>query len=80
MNSMEIIYQQFHFLRPWWLLALAPALLLAIVLWTQKQRARQWQQIVSPELLKYLLDGQTTRTNPLQIAALLACWIVACAA
>ena len=42
MNSMEIIYQQFHFLRPWWLLALAPALLLAIVLWTQKQRARQW--------------------------------------
>ena len=80
MNSMEIIYQQFHFLRPWWLLALAPALLLAIVLWTQKQRARQWQQIVSPELLKYLLDGQTTRTNPLQIAALLACWIVACVA
>ena len=80
MNSMEIIYQQFHFLRPWWLLALAPALLLAIVLWTQKQRARQWQQIVSPELLKYLLDGQTTRTNPLQIAALLACWIIACVA
>ena len=80
MNSMEIIYQQFHFLRPWWLLALVPALLLAIVLWTQKQRARQWQQIVSPELLKYLLDGQTTRTNPLQIAALLACWIIACVA
>lgn len=80
MSSMEIIYQQFHFLRPWWLLALVPALLLAIVLWTQKQRARQWQQIVAPELLKYLLDGQTARTNPLQIAALLACWIIACVA
>jgi Ca-activated chloride channel family protein len=77
---MEIIFQQFHFLRPWWLLALAPALLLAIVLWTQRQRARQWQQIIAPELLKYLLDGQTTRTNPLQITALLTCWVIACVA
>jgi Ca-activated chloride channel family protein len=77
---METILQQFHLLRPSWLLAIAPALLIAIVLWTQKHRARQWQQIVAPELLKYLLDGQTARTKPLQIAALLTCWVIACIA
>ncbi len=70
----------FHFLRPWWLLALVPAVVLALTLWYQKHRARQWQQIVAPELLKYLLDGQTTRINPFYLLALLVSWVIACIA
>ncbi len=70
----------FHFLRPWWLLALVPAVVLALTLWYQKHRARQWQQIVAPELLKYLLDGQTTRINPFYLLALLVSWVIACLA
>lgn len=73
-------FELFHFLRPWWLLALVPALVLALILWYQKHRARQWQQMVAPELLKYLLDGQTTRINPLYLIALLTSWIIACIA
>lgn len=80
MNTVDLLFQQFHFLRPWWLLALIPAIFVAIGLWSQKQRARQWQQMVAPELLKYLLDGQTTRVNPLQIFALLLAWAIACVA
>ncbi len=76
MDSLDL----FHFLRPWWLLALLPAAIIAITLWYQKHRARQWQQIVAPELLKYLLDGQTTRINPLYLLALLVSWVVACIA
>ncbi|QEY15674.1 VWA domain-containing protein [Cellvibrio sp. KY-GH-1] len=70
----------FHFLRPWWLLALVPAVVLALTLWYQKHRARQWQQIVAPELLKYLLDGQTTRINPFYLLVLLVSWVIACLA
>ncbi len=73
MNTLDLL----HFLRPWWLLALVPAVVLALTLWYQKHRARQWQQIVSPELLKYLLDGQTTRINPFYLIALLVSWILA---
>ena len=76
MSTMDL----FHFLRPWWLLAIVPAVLLALTLWYQKHRARQWQQMVAPELLKYLLDGQTTRINPLYLIALLASWLLACIA
>ncbi|HTF95235.1 MAG TPA: VWA domain-containing protein [Cellvibrio sp.] len=76
MSTMDL----FHFLRPWWLLAIVPAVLLALTLWYQKHRARQWQQMVAPELLKYLLDGQTTRINPLYLIALLVSWLLACIA
>lgn len=76
MNALEL----FHFLRPWWLLALAPVILLTLSLWYQKHRARQWQQMVAPELLKYLLDGQTTRIKPFYLIALLVSWVLACIA
>lgn len=77
MDGMELLVDQFHFLRPWWLLVLAPAVLLTVFLWAQKHRARQWQQIIAPELLQHLLDGQTTRINPLTLIALLVSWVLA---
>lgn len=80
MNSLASMLQEFHFLRPHWLFAVVPALLLGIFLWSQKHRARQWQQMIAPELLRHLLDGQTTRVSPLHIIALLFSWIIACIA
>ncbi len=80
MNSLASMLQEFHFLRPLWLFAVVPALLLGIFLWSQKHRARQWQQMIAPELLRHLLDGQTTRVSPLHIIALLFSWIIACIA
>lgn len=50
--------QAFHFLRPWWLLALPP--LYAVVFWLARRRARSgdWSGFIDPELLPALrLDG-----------------------
>lgn len=65
---------EFHFLRPWWLLALAPCVL---VLWgmvlTQDPNLR-WRSWIAPDLLPHLLVGQdrTRRVSPLVLLAV--CW------
>src|SRR5262245_31483515 len=48
--------EAFHFLRPWWLLALVPtALLLALIL--RRERAEvQWGGVIAPHLLKHLVE------------------------
>ena len=78
--TIESLLAQFHFLRPWWLGALLPVVIIALLLWYQKHNAKQWQQMVVPELLHYLLDGQTTRIKPWQLLALLFAWVVSCIA
>lgn len=80
MSAVDLFISQFHFLRPWWLVALAPVIAIALLLWYQKHNARSWQQMVAPELLQYLLDGQTTRIRPWQLIALLLSWIIGCIA
>lgn len=80
MTTLDLFISQLHFLRPWWLLAIVPVILVALFLWYQKHNARSWQQMVAPELLQYLLDGQTTRIRPWQIIALLLAWIISCIA
>lgn len=77
---MDLLINQFHFLRPWWLVAIVPVMIIALLLWYQKHNARQWQQIVAPELLRYLLDGQTTGIKPWQLLAMVIAWIITCLA
>jgi Ca-activated chloride channel family protein len=68
--------QQLHFLRPWWLLALLPALLLVWAIRQRQDAARPWRGLVAPHLLPHLL----TRGGPqrrLQPAHLLLCvWLL----
>jgi Ca-activated chloride channel family protein len=59
--------QQFHFLRPAWLLLLLPA---AVLMWSVYQRSdslRSWKKIVKPHLLEHLLireGGDEGRWRP----------------
>ncbi len=51
--------EQFHFLRPLWLLLMIPA---AYLMWSVYQRSdslRAWRRVISPQLLDHLLlrDG-----------------------
>ncbi|MDK2777463.1 MAG: VWA domain-containing protein [Pseudomonadota bacterium] len=46
----------FHFIRPLWLLALIPALLTLFIVHRRRAAAGQWQQVVDPQLLPYLLE------------------------
>ncbi len=59
--------QQFHFLRPLWLLLLIPA---AYLMWSVYQRSdslRAWKQVIAPHLLDHLLlreGGEQGRWRP----------------
>ena len=67
----------FHFIRPWWLLALLPVALLLWRLRTVNDEASQWQQSVDPELLEHLLIGSNDNTRQVLWHALLAlAWLV----
>ncbi len=46
----------FHFIRPWWLLATLPALLLAILWARRRMSASHWENSIEPELLSALLE------------------------
>lgn len=79
-EQFNLIITQFHWLRPLWLLALIPAFVLSVFLWTQKRKAYQWQQLIAPELLPFLLDGKTVQTKKSLIWILLFAWIISCIA
>ncbi|HMM91808.1 VWA domain-containing protein [Bradyrhizobium sp.] len=70
----------FHFLRPWWLLALIPvAAIVAALLRRQNPRA-QWGGVIAPHLLQHLIvqPGKGRGISPLYlVAAALVLGIVA---
>ena len=61
--------QQFHFLRPAWLLLLIPA---GYLMWKVYQRSdslRAWKRLINPVLLKHLVlnkGGEGGRWRPVQ--------------
>ncbi|MCX5578584.1 VWA domain-containing protein [Kaistia terrae] len=58
---MSTFLAAFHFIRPWWLLLLLPAL----ALWWAERRSgdstNRWQKVIDPELLKHLVTGGEAR-------------------
>ena len=65
--------QQFHFLRPAWLLLLVPA---GFLIWSVYQRSdslRAWKRVISPKLLEHLLireGGENGRWRPVYLLGL----------
>lgn len=47
----------FHFLRPWWLVALAPASVLWLSIRRSGNSRRSWSDVISPHLLPYLVSN-----------------------
>jgi Ca-activated chloride channel homolog len=62
----------FHFLRPWLLLALLPAALLWWALHRHADARQVWRGIVAPHLLPHLLSGEERRARfgPLELIAI----------
>src|SRR5580704_5495960 len=54
---------EFHFLRPWWLLAVIPLLGLVILSWRQTPQLHAWSDVCDSHLLEHLLQkkGQNKR-------------------
>ena len=49
----------FHFIRPEWLLALIPAVVIAVLLFRRYQRSTAWADTIDPELMPFLLVQPT---------------------
>jgi Ca-activated chloride channel family protein len=58
--------ETFHFLRPWWLLALPFWLLLSYRVWAGRRNQDGWASLCDPALLGYLTGetGKTFRSRP----------------
>jgi len=67
----------FHFIRPWFLLSLIPAVLLFIFLWLRKPNYGSWHHVISPHLLPHLLQGTVKQQGKFPLVLLLVSWIIA---
>jgi len=74
---MSEFFSNFHFIRPLFLLALIPSVLLGVALLRQQQKAVQWQTFIAPHLLKFLVDGSANKLKRLPIFALIGLWSLA---
>ncbi|MGB3462787.1 tetratricopeptide repeat protein [Rhodanobacter lindaniclasticus] len=73
---MNELLQQFHFLRPWWLLALVGLPLLALPRWRRDGGELALARLVDPALLPSLVRGQSRHRHlPLWLFAL--AWLLA---
>lgn len=71
---MTEVLQAFHFLRPFWLVALIPALVLVYLLLRERAEGSQWRRYIAPQLLKLLLDQNQAARKKWPLYALLALW------
>lgn len=74
---MTLPIHDFHFIRPMWLLALVPLLILFIAV--RKFRAKQsgWQQVIAPHLYRHLVTGENKPAKQPPLWLLFWCWSLA---
>jgi len=58
------MWTAFHFLRPWWLLAIVPAAALLYLLARHKYRRGDWTSVCDAELLPFILQDKPDRIRP----------------
>ncbi|UCD51284.1 MAG: VWA domain-containing protein [Phycisphaerales bacterium] len=71
---------EFHFLRPYWLLTVLPALVLCWRIFREQDRVDKWKQVVDPHLLEHLLVGERKRQRLRPINLLPILWLVSAVA
>ena len=72
-------FSQLHLLRPLALLGLIPALIAVALAQWRKRSAGNWEKIINPALLPYLMQGETNKKQRGMLWVLLA-WMIACVA
>ena len=68
------LLDNFHFLRPLWLLALLPALIFVIALWRVNTVVTAWDKAIDKSLLPFLLDRSKNAAQRTPLLPLLAAW------
>ncbi len=76
-SQFTAIAQDFHFLRPEWLYALIPAVLMFALLGYRQGSSSNWARAIDPNLLPYLLDNPSGAKKKSPLHLLLAGWVLA---
>lgn len=67
----------FHFMRPLWLLALIPAVILLLLLLLYKKQHSPWHQLIAPHLQNIMLRGQLQQhVQHFALPLLLLSWLI----
>lgn len=64
-------------LRPWWLLALVPLVILLWWLWQRRPASSSWQKVLPPHLARHLLTDQQGKHSQWPLLALAGAWLLA---
>lgn len=80
MNALLMALQDFHFIRPLWLLGAFPAVLLVYLLWKRQVGYGNWDKVISPHLLPHLIQGSQQNLNRTPLILLLIGWLLTCIA
>lgn len=67
----------FHFLRPWWFLALLPVVWLLIALWRSRTGGSAWRSVLDPQLLERLWLEPPGLVSRLPLWLLGLAWLLA---
>lgn len=70
------LIDNFHFLRPLWLLAILPALVFVGALWRVNSVVTAWDRAIDKSLLPFLLDRSKNASQRTPLLLLLAAWIL----
>jgi len=68
------MFESFHFLRPWWLLAIVPGVALLWTLWHVSDTSRRWRGVISEHLLPHLLSQGERQERIRPLAVLSVVW------
>ena len=68
------LIENFHFLRPIWLLALLPVLLFFIAMWRVNSVVTAWDKAIDKSLLPYLLDRSKNASQRTPLILLFCAW------
>ncbi len=72
-----MFWQDFHFVRPWWFLALAPVIALLLLAWRSSRADSPWRKTCDPHLLEHLWLTPPGRMSRGLLGLLAAGWLLA---
>lgn len=70
------LVQDFHFLRPLWLLAIIPALIFFVAMWRINTVVTAWDKAIDKSLLPYLLDRSKNAAQRTPLLLLFSAWVL----
>ncbi len=72
----DILIQDFHFLRPYWLLAMLPILLFITSLWRLNSNTTAWDKAIDKTLLPFLIDKKKDSSQKAPLLLLAFLWLL----